>query len=205
RIDRIVSYADPSVPRYNIHVIPDNINWGTPTRPGQPMSAEECVSCIDEQPLVLWIVGSARFLQLEPTANKHSIGILPLCTRHFAIATNLQFNKSQPPRHADARNVLIFANKFNNSRKPFPEAYDATQHLYTWAKMQHRKIDAATIRFNDTVLVECYIKRYRPPDTAFTPDNHWPRWISSFELLRIAVLVKAAAQIPLPKDSDVDL
>ena len=120
-----------------------------------------------------------------------------LCTTHTAL--------TDPCSGFSRSSNLLTANHFNDPGKAFQHAYDTTTSLRPWAQMEGDKIDATSIRFNSIVLIECYFKRYRPPNTPSTPENHWPSWKVTLELTRVATLLRTASQAPLPQDSHVNL
>ena len=99
-------------------------------------------------------------------------------------------------------NRYVSASQRNNSRVPFGEAYDATEHLLPWSHMQKDKINAITIAEKDTVLVEVYIQRMK---TDSSPKGKWATRTVAFELERIAVLVRIPTPMELPRDSEVNL
>lgn len=84
----------------------------------------------------------------------------------------------------------------------FEEAYDATEHLWAWSRMQCDKINAETIGTGDTILVEAYVKRSK---TDSGPKGKWATWTVSVDLERVAVLARVPTPMELPRDSDVDL
>ncbi|PIL24935.1 hypothetical protein GSI_12822 [Ganoderma sinense ZZ0214-1] len=140
RIDSIMAFQDPNAVVYNLHRLPPTIRWGTPSPPGEPLNDPEQHRCIEETPLIIWMLGTARFIRLTSECDPHSIGIAPISDRHVRTARQLQYGDADPPQVFGGASNLVYAQRFNNSNKDFNEAYNATKYLKPWAQMQKDKI-----------------------------------------------------------------
>ena len=103
---------------------------------------------------------------------------------------------------APPANSLVSTSRRNKDRIVFRQAYDATEHLLPWSRMEKDMVDATKIEKNDTVLVEAYVRRMK---TDSGPKGKWSKWTVSFELKRVAVLERVPVPMGLPPDSEVNL
>ncbi|KAI0335955.1 hypothetical protein GY45DRAFT_1333113 [Cubamyces sp. BRFM 1775] len=186
RLIPILNYVEPDANRYNVGFIPNSSTWG-PT--ADPAGLDRYL-CHNGRAVTVWMVGVVTSLWLTPKD-------VSSCktSRRFLIIEDTTF-----------AGLSTFASRYltrkDDERLTFTDVFDATDKLEAWSAME--RADNSRVQKTDIVLVECYVKRFksRNAPTRYT----WSTWGVSFELLRIAQLLRGPGPTELvPDDSRVSL
>ena len=90
-----MTFADETGPRYGIGVMPASARWGTRAS-GRHQDIDEYL-CTKNRPVVLWLVGTVHFIQLEAAKDSYVVTIEPLSGEHLATARKVQYGRASPP------------------------------------------------------------------------------------------------------------
>ncbi|KAH9852993.1 hypothetical protein C2E23DRAFT_729657, partial [Lenzites betulinus] len=188
RLQRLRSFSEPEFNRYSLLTIPANADWGSGAN-GR-WSHLESLLCHDNKPLVVWMVGVTRWVNLEDS-EKLTIGLRLLSDDETVAAARNSTGRCVPEQAPKELGTLTYANKWVDKRdrtpiSEFTEVYNAVDgQLRGWNADQ--KMNAADIRPSDIVVVEFYIRRFK--NKALNKGRGWTAWGVNFDLLRIAQLV----------------
>ncbi|KAI0657847.1 hypothetical protein C8Q70DRAFT_1055607 [Cubamyces menziesii] len=183
RIRQLRLFTEPELNRYSIACIPSEARWGT--------GVHSQHLCLNDKPVVVWMVGVLRWNRLMDNV-KWNIGLKFLCDDDNNAARRLRSVYSQPPYDTSNDGSLTFVNKWINAsdksvQHSFEHVYDAVDSkLQGWDPS--RRVPASRLQGSDVVVVECYVKRFKPK-TPGSPQKGWVSWAVTFELLRIAQLL----------------
>ncbi|KAH9847122.1 hypothetical protein C2E23DRAFT_863604 [Lenzites betulinus] len=197
RIERLQTFSEPKFNRYSIGTIPDGSDWGH--GPNGRWSHLEALLCYNDKPLVVWMVGVVRWVNLE-SSEKFTIGVRLLSQHDIDAATRNSLGRCVPEQQPKDEATLTYANKWvdkkaRGSTQIFSEAYSAVDNeLRGWDPEQ--KVPATTISPSDIVVVEFYIRRFK--GKTGNTGRGWTTWGVNFDLLRIAQIFVGPGPIQEP-------
>lgn len=93
RLERLHLFREPQYNRYSIGYLPTDIKWGED--PSGRWSPYEHLICYEGKPLLVWMVGVARWVQLKHY-KEYSIGLHMLCDRDFDAASHNTTARCKP-------------------------------------------------------------------------------------------------------------
>ncbi|KAH9920729.1 hypothetical protein B0H21DRAFT_712878 [Amylocystis lapponica] len=223
RLNGMVTFTDPANGKFAICEILQTATWGT--------GPNDSIFCIANSPVTIYIVGEVRttwfHTRLGAPQSYVNLRICPVRAQDLRAARNLlASNATVPPRalisilamfvlelnnvaaitkykntvYAGRRSTLKLKGAPHATPVEFTKCYDAREHFQSKSAMNKWPVDG--VGFNDMVLMECYMTRYRVNDEGMAIyRGAWDIYRAAFELQALS-LIAIGADTPIDDDSD---
>ncbi|KAH9943652.1 hypothetical protein B0H21DRAFT_823635 [Amylocystis lapponica] len=201
----MVTFADPANGKFAICEIPQTATWGT--------GPNDSIFCIANSPVTIYIVGEVRttwfHTRLGAPQSYVNLRIRPVRAQDLRAARNLLASNATVPPRALISILAMFVLELNDVAAI--TKYKITVYASRRSTLKLKGAPHATpveftkcydARFNDVVLMECYMTRYRVNDEGMVIyRGAWDIYRAAFELQALS-LIAIGADTPIDDDSD---
>ncbi|KAH9925075.1 hypothetical protein B0H21DRAFT_712407 [Amylocystis lapponica] len=208
RLNAMVSFSDHANGRFAIGTVPPTAAWGSGTA--------DSTFCIADVPVNIFMVGEIRttwfHTRLGNPQRYVNLRIRPVRASDLNAAKSLlATHATMPPPNSKYRNVVYAGCRSTKQMKGSPQAtaveftkcYDARTQFRTKTAMD--KWPVSMIGFNDLVLLECYMTRYRVDnDGNIVYKGAWANYRTAYELQALSLLAIGPDTFIDEEDNEVE-
>ncbi|KAL1945771.1 hypothetical protein VTO73DRAFT_1773 [Trametes versicolor] len=195
RLQKILSYSDPTTATFNLADVPANCEWGS--------GVDAAHLVLNDSVVNIWAVGHLRsmwFVATEDDPRPRTRVSLELLRETDCAAVRRLMQRSELGL-TEARTWLghrdFCADKTDSrERKVFKEIYDATTSFQN--KRNMAPLVVTDLSVGDLVLVECSLVRIRLDKSA--KGRWWTTWTTAFQLHALSLLMSGPARNAVASD-----